>query len=394
LSTSDSGKAPQEKISPEASLAKSRDEIRAVTKSILDLAKARQELSLVVSRNKVLLGQSITNLGVEQKLLTDSADYAKSIGLDENLAQSLVQDLIRFSKFAQAKEVYGGSIRKFLDSRSIKTVSIVGAGRMGTWFARYFTDLSLQVLLYDEKPERARKRARDLGVETADDLKAVIESDLIIASVPISKTSELVSEIFKLADANSRAPIVIEISSVKNEVGLSGLLDENTEDKKIRLYSVHPLFGSSAYSFDQNTFIQSSPKDTSLMRGLFPQAIVVSLDWREHDRLMAVFLTLPHVLALVFADALQNYKKLLSQEVNLTAPSFHHMLELSNRVLGEEPGVYFEIQASNPNSKQAISDVMNSLLKIEKAIKNRSEFVAMFDQARSGVGELSRTHSN
>jgi prephenate dehydrogenase/chorismate mutase len=393
LSTSDDGKAPQDKVSAEASLAKTREEIRAITKSILDLAKARQKLSLVVSGYKDLLGQPITNRGVEEKLLADSADYAKSIGLDENLALSMVQDLIRYSKFAQAKEVYGSSIRKFLDSINIKTVSIVGSGRMGTWFAKYFGDLSLEVILYDQKPERAKGRARNLGVGFADNLEAVIMSDLIIVSVPISKTLELVSEISKLANANSRAPIVIEISSVKNEVGLSGLLDENTEDNKIRLYSIHPLFGSSAYTFDQNTFVQSSPKDTSLMRGLFPQAIIVSLDWREHDRLMAIFLTLPHALALIFADTLLNHKKLLSQEVNLTAPSFHHMLELSNRVLGEEPEVYFEIQATNPNSNLAISDLMNSLLKIEKAIKNRSEFVAMFDQAGSAVDALSKARS-
>ncbi len=69
------------------------------------------------------------------------------------------------------------------------------------------------------------------------------------------------------------------------------------------------------------------------------------------------------------------------------------MLELSKGVLGEDPEVYFEIQASNPNSGRAISDLMNSILRLEKAIRNRSEFVELFYHARKGVDELYKSQS-
>jgi prephenate dehydrogenase/chorismate mutase len=382
-----------EKSSPEVSLANSREEIRSITKAILDLANARQKSSLAVSRDKVLLGQPITNPEVEKKLLVESGEYARSIGLDEGLARSLVLDLIKFSKLAQSAEIYRQKIQRFLESRKIKTVSIVGAGRMGVWFAKYFLDLSLQVFLYDEKRDRAKEVAHESGFGYFDTLNKTTETDLIIISVPITKTPDLIREISRLSEENARIPIVVEISSVKNELGVAGLLNGETSGEKIRLYSIHPLFGRSAQPFDQNPIIQSFPKDTSLLRGLFPQCIIVSLGWKEHDELMGVFLTLPHALALVFADTLLRQETLWNDGINLKGPSFLHMLELSKGVLGEDPEVYFEIQASNPNSGRALSDLMNSVLRLEKAISNRSEFLELFDQARKGVDVFYKSQS-
>jgi prephenate dehydrogenase/chorismate mutase len=377
-----------EKISPEASLGRSREEIRSITKSILDLAKARQELSLVVSRNKVLLGQGITNPEVERKLLAEMRAYAKNIELDEDLAYSLVSELIRFSKLAQSQEIYRRQIEKFLESRKIKAISIVGSGRMGSWFAKYFQGLSVDVFLYDEIPNKAREKAQDLGVGFIESLDTAIKTDLVIISIPISKTPKLIRDISKFA-GSSKAPILVEISSVKNEMGLSGLLNE-ASNVKLPVYSIHPLFGRSAQPFDSNSLIQSFPKDTTLLRGLFPQFSIVSLDWKEHDLLMSRFLTHPHILALVFADALNIERSLWAPGLSLNGPSYLHMLELSRKVLSEDPEIYYEIQASNPYSKQAIADLMHSLLKVEKALDSRSEFVEFFEKARKKIDALDK----
>jgi len=390
-SVKQSKKEIPEEISPESSLAKSRDEIRSITKSILDLAKARQELSRAISKTKVLLGQGITNPEIEKRLLAETSAYAKAIGLDEDLAYSLVSDLIRFSKLAQSREVYRRQIEKFLETRKIKVISIVGSGRMGSWFAKYFQGLSSEVFLYDERPNKAREKARELGVGFSDSLDKVVKSDLVIISIPISKTPELVRAISRSA-RSSKVPILVEISSVKNYMGLSGLLDESSEEQ-LPLYSIHPLFGGSAQSFDLNSIIQSFPKDTTLLRGLFPHFNLVSLDWKEHDLLMSLFLTYPHILALTFADALNLEGNLWTSGISLNGPSYLHMLELSRKVLSEDPEVYYEIQASNPNSKQAIANLMNSLLKVEKALDSRSDFVEFFEKARKKIDALDKSRT-
>jgi prephenate dehydrogenase/chorismate mutase len=372
-----------------SSLAKSREEIRAITKSILDLANARQKAALKVSGDKALLGEAVANLEIENKLMSESLDYARSIGLDEDLAKSLVIQLFKFSKIAQNRDIYSKQVKQFLDSKNIRKICIVGAGRMGVWFAKYFRDLSVTVNLYDHKAGKAKEKAAEIGASHFDDFDKVVESDFIIVSVPISKTCKVIHEIISLKNKSPTRDLrIVEISSVKNEIGSSGILNSAVEG--VSIYSIHPLFGASAHPFDSNSIVQSFPKDTTFLRGLFPHFTVVMLEWKEQDKLMGLFLSLPHALALVFSDAIQHDQTQWVDALGLSGPSYSHMLELSRKVLSEDPEVYFEIQASNPNSVKVLSDAMNSLLKLEKALKSRSDFVEFFETSRRKLEELEK----
>lgn len=380
-----------DKFSAEESLAKTREEIRTITRSILHQVNARQKASLKISGDKELLGDAIANPEVEKRVVSESIEYAKSIGLDEDFARTIVLELIRFSKIAQSEDIYGKQIKKFLDSKNIRSVSIIGAGRMGIWFARYFRDLSRRVFLYDEVRDRARERSELAGVEFHENFDEATDSDLVIVSVPISKTAKIIRDLFSYKKkTESRRPFnVIEISSVKNVIGNSGLLEEETDlDESIRLYSIHPLFGGSAKPFDSNSMVQSFPGDTTLVRGLFPHFTIVSMDWKVHDQLMSIFLTLPHALALVFADSINAHRKIWEEAAGLNSPSYLQLLELSKKVLSEDPEIYFEIQASNPNSQEILSETMNSILRLEKLLKNKEEFVSFFVGARRKIDEL------
>lgn len=378
----------------EESLVKTREEIRTITRSILDLANARQRASLRISGNKELLGASIANPEVERRVLADAIEHAKEIGLDEDFGRGIVQELIKYSKLAQTEALYKKQTQRFLEERKIKQVFIVGAGRMGTWFAIYFRDLSVRVSLFDEKKSKARERALELGVDPCEDFDEIASSDLVIVSAPILKTPGIVKEIFAHGRIQNRRLQVIEISSVKSEMGSSGLFNEESRiDNGAMFYSIHPLFGASAKSYEPNSIVQIFPKDTTLMRGLFPHFTIVSLEWKQHDELMGIFLTLPHALALVFAGAVPEKPELWKSAAGLSGPSYSKILELSKKVLSEDPEVYFEIQASNPNSKETLSNAMNSLLKLEKVLKDRAAFVQFFAEARKVIDELDQLRS-
>jgi prephenate dehydrogenase/chorismate mutase len=373
----------------ESSLAKSREEIKRITKTILDLANQRQKVSLEVSRDKELLGEAIVNPEVEHKLLSESLEYAKSIGLEEELAQTIVLELMRFSKVAQSGDTYGKLIRTFLENRQLKVITIVGVGRMGVWFANYFRKLSVSVILYDEKKERAEDKSKLIDAAYSDNLERAIEkSDLVIVSTPISKTPKIIRQIVEVRKCCSSPLTIIEISSVKNNIGTSGLYEELGTNNTVSLYSVHPLFGGGANPFESLSIVQSFPKDTTLLRGLFPHFTVVSLDWKQHDQLMGIFLTLPHALALTFANSIEGDKRLWIDAAGLSGPSYDHLLDLSRRLLEEDPEIYFEIESLNPNSKETLANAMRSLMKLEKVLDSRNEFVELFQRARQKIREL------
>ena len=156
---------------------------------------ARQSVAIEIANTKKSLGQNIENAEVEKKLFSVMTEYAKSIGLNEDLARTIVLDLIRFSKISQSENIYKNEVRQFLKSKKIRTVSVVGAGRMGGWFARYFQDLGIEVFLYDEMIEKAKARAEEIRVGRLDNLRKVTDSDLIVVSIPITKTPTLIREL-------------------------------------------------------------------------------------------------------------------------------------------------------------------------------------------------------
>jgi prephenate dehydrogenase/chorismate mutase len=368
----------------EQSLDIHREEIQNITKSILDLALARQAVATEIADTKKFLGQSIENKEVEKRLLSSMIDYANSIGLNSDLARTIINDLIRYSKLVQSENIHKEKIQLFLKSKKISKVAVVGAGRMGGWFAKYFQDLGVEVFLYDDLQEKSRSLAKQIHAEPLDNIDKVTNSDLIVISIPISKTPSLIQYLSEYGRKKlSKSLDVIEISSVKNGMENSGLFEKGPSRKtKLSLYSVHPLFGASAQAFERNSIIQVYPTDTSFLSGLFPQANVIFLDSKDHDRLMGLFLTLPHALALAFADLVLAPEELRNSIRNLSGPSFSHMLELSKRTLSENPEVYFEIQASNPYSNTVLSELISSVSKIQKTLKHRSDFEGFFAETK------------
>lgn len=357
--------------------------MRGLTNSILDLIRARQKLSLKIAEAKRAQGLAVEDKQVEARLIASVNEHANDIGLEEELAESIAWKLIESSKIAQRKDAYLEQIKEFLKSSKIKSVSIIGAGRMGGWFARYFRMLGASVVLYDENRSRGIEKARTLGCKTARSMSDAATSDLVILAVPISATPKGIKELVELA-ANKQRARVVEISSVKDEIAKSGLLDETGISRSIELYSIHPLFGSNANHFSVNNMVQVNRLDSDFVESLFPHFRVFKMSWKEHDELMGLMLSLPHSLALVFADVL--LKKKIPK--GLGSPSYDHMIELARKVLSESSGVYFEIQSINPNSRKVIDDAIRSLRQFNALTKDGPSFRKFFEQSKRVCDKL------
>lgn len=354
------------------SLKKYRAEMRELTKSILDLVLARQNIAELVAKVKENSGVVVENQSVEERLAAEMTRYARKKGLDEELARKVVTELIAHSKIAQRKKIFLGQIEKFLVTSGIETVSVYGAGRMGRWFASYLSRAGMTVSAYDENFRMAREHDLEKGIRFAKNFDLATRADLHIVAVPICETPKLVR---KLAGVRSRHVRILEISSVKNEV--KDMVLGRTLPDNVTLYSVHPLFGPGANPFAENCMIEIGRK-SSFVRHLFPHYKIFKMNVEEHDRLMAELLTLPHLHALTFADIV----KKSSIPEGIHSPSFDHMLELSKRVLSENERVYYEIQTTNPFSRQAFSETARSVKKVQNLIHNESSFEKFFRQTR------------
>ncbi|MGI0090903.1 MAG: prephenate dehydrogenase/arogenate dehydrogenase family protein [Nitrososphaerales archaeon] len=364
-----------------------REEMRDITRSILDLARARQNISRRIAEVKESAGQDIENHAVEEKLSSDMIHYARSLDIDEDLAKSVVEVLIDYSKVAQRKEIYLKSIKAHLRSNNIKTVSIIGAGRMGSWFANYFLETGTRVVLFD-KVRHDSTNARELVMgricKYAKTFEDVTRSDLVIVSVPIKSTPGEIRKLVKYARENQQRTMkIIEISSVKNEMVRANLFKKSTIPSNLEIYSIHPLFGPNANPYSVNSMISIKPTGQSFVNGLFPQYRMFRMDSQSHDKLMGTMLTLPHAHALAFADSIVKRSEEIPEQIS--SPSFDYILDLAKRVLRESERVYYEILSTNPYSVKAIDETLGSMAKLRKLLRKGPEFQKFFREAKRAL---------
>src|SRR5271169_5192023 len=74
--------------------------------------------------------------------------------------------------------------------------AILGAGKMGVWFAKWCKEKGDNVILADRKADKLVKLGEELGVETASNFtEAIKAADRIMICVSISSFEEVVKKI-------------------------------------------------------------------------------------------------------------------------------------------------------------------------------------------------------
>ena len=383
----------------QSKLAAHREKVRRITKSILDLALERQNLSLKIGETKKALGQAIENPEVERVLLSNMRSYAKEVGLDEYLAASLVSSLIESSKIAQREKLFQPEIRRHLQTAGIRRIGIVGAGRMGSWFGKYFLKVGADVSLFDQDKKQGRELSSELGCGSAASIEELsAESDLFLFAVPIRKTPREIEKLVEVISAHNKSGSetvrILEISSIKAELSRAGLFRKKSSSSKskIDLYSIHPLFGPGSQFFGKSTVIQVYPNDPTFVRGLFPHFDYFYMDWRLHDKMMSRVLTLPHALSLVFSNALSHdhlKKSELRVAKQLHGPSFDVLMDLSQRVLRENPEVYYEIQKTNQYGSKMLNRARVSFDELLTSLETQARFEEYFLESKSSLSSES-----
>ncbi|MCP8317086.1 MAG: prephenate dehydrogenase/arogenate dehydrogenase family protein [archaeon] len=262
----------------------------------------------------------------------------------------------------------------------MRVAIIGGAGRMGRWFARYFKSKDHTVIISDIE-EKARTIAEKEGFLFAkSNVDAVKDADLIMISVSIESTPKVIKEI----EQNLiKGAIVTEISSIKSHV-TDALAD--LAQKDVTALSIHPLFGSGARTLKGKKIavipVKDSKKEVNLVQKFFPEAIIDVINAEEHDRIMALTLSLPHFLNMVFASTLSD------EDINnlrrFAGPSFTLQLILAESMLTEKPNIYASIQIMNKHTYQCLEKLMNEAKALKEIIRKnkRKELISFFEQIR------------
>ena len=226
--------------------------------------------------------------------------------------------------------------------------AILGAGKMGVWFAKFCIEKGDNVILADRKKEKLSRLGKELGVKTtADFTEAVKAADRIMICVSISSFEEVVK---KIGPSVHDGQAVMDICSIK-EFPVK-VMHENIKHGLV--LGTHPVFGPGSNGVKHKAYILTptnaeEEKFAEQFKKWLEQeeARVFVMSPKKHDELMSVVLGLPHFLGLVVCETLLEQKD-FRETKEVAGTTYRLLFTLAEATVLETPDLYASLQTNLP----------------------------------------------
>jgi len=252
----------------------------------------------------------------------------------------------------------------------IKKVAIIGAGgKMGIWFAKFFSREGIEVFASDKVKKRLSGLKREARVKLVKNNKEAVRlADFILISVLLKDFENVILEI---APHLKKEQIVMDISSLKEKP----VQIMHRFLKKNLILGTHPLFGPSAKDKKQNFILTPTNEREKIFAEKFKNwlekrgFIITIMSPQKHDELMTVVLGIPHFIGLTAGSTLANFN--VRKLKKFVSPSFKKLLDLIQSVAFSSPEFYSELHFNLPKINE-IENLFAQEVKLwREIIKNK-----------------------
>jgi len=222
----------------------------------------------------------------------------------------------------------------------------------------------------------------------SNNIVAVKDADIVIYSVPISKTEQIIEE--TLPYIKSWA-VVADVTSIKKFPSKA----MNKRDDII-VIPTHPMFGPFISSIAWQVFVltpEERIKDTSeylffteYLREKKAKAIVATPEY--HDKMMAVVQWLTHLNMFVVGETMKRLGFQISESMDFVSPIYKLMISSVWRYLGQNPGLYADIQMYNDQVLEVHEKFLDTAKNFHRSVqeKNIEKFCGDIVSAREFFG--------
>jgi prephenate dehydrogenase len=252
-------------------------------------------------------------------------------------------------------------------------IAVVGAGKMGVWFAKFFQSKGYDVTLADRKKEKLAKLKNELQVDfTADFKQAVQDADQVFICVSISAFEEVVKTI---SPALHEGQVVMDICSIKE----TPVKTMHQYIKGATVLGTHPVFGPGSNGVKHKAYVltPTNPKEREFAEKFKKwledeEAHVFIMTPQKHDELMSVVLGLPHFLGLVACETLLEQKN-LPQTKQVAGTTYRMLFTLAEATALETPDLYAAVQTDLPEVRKLEETFMAKAQELLTLIKNKDQ---------------------
>jgi prephenate dehydrogenase len=229
-------------------------------------------------------------------------------------------------------------------------IGIIGGTRgMGNWFARFLKGEGYSVLLF----------GRNMG--TADVTEMARACRVVVVSVPIGVTCEVIE---KVGPHMQEDALLMDLTSLKRE-SVKAMLEASVSE----VIGCHPLFGPQIDSIAGQRVVlcpTRGMKWLSWLKDILERngALVVEATPEKHDQMMAIVQGLNHFNTIMMGLALSRTGASISELMKFSTPVFKTKIEIIKKVFCQNPRLYAEIIAMNPDVRQLIETYEKSVAEL------------------------------
>jgi chorismate mutase / prephenate dehydrogenase len=348
-----------------------RKKIDAIDHRIFSLVKQREKLSAKIGHAKRQVSIPDRDFIREKAVFTRAIALAKELDLPTKLAIKLQKLFIEASLFRQEKD----RIKNNFDQKKKSVLVVGGAGRLGKWLCHFFADSGHKISVVDlVHPGFPCEYSASI-------VTPIMQHDIIIVATPIRASIEILKN---LGEQKLQSTVIFDVSSVKTPIYKS-LLD--LKKKGALVTSLHPMFGPSVELLFGKHIIRTSlgvKQADNLVDEIFKSTSLQVMDMGidEHDSVIAILLSLSHLINIIFAKTLEKSSFSINFLERFSAPTFSKLISIAKQVVLENPHLYYEIQALNPHTKDVYQNVKDTLSQVIDAIQKFDElaFVTIMKQ--------------
>jgi len=221
--------------------------------------------------------------------------------------------------------------------------AILGAGKMGIWFAKFCKEKGDTVILADRNAEKLAKLKKELKIQTADFADAVKDADRVLICTSISSFEEIVK---KIASVTHKGQAVMDVCSIKE-------YPVNIMHKYIKealVLGTHPVFGPGSDGVKHKAYVLTPTNQAEEAYAIEfkdwlekQEAHVFIMTPQKHDELMSIILGFPHFIGLAACETLLE-QPAYPESKKLAGTTYRMLFTLAEAVALETPDLYANVQ--------------------------------------------------
>ena len=266
---------------------------------------------------------------------------------------------------------------------------IGGSDGLGKTLVYYFRD-EFNVFITGYNPEKGKRVADELDVNYIESNAGLANiSDILIVSVPIQYTSEVIREVAPFMKSGS---LMVDVTSIKEEPSrtMAEALPETVE-----YIPTHPVFGPRTTSLDNQVIVLTADKKGKWYPKVYDYLAsknmrIIETSAKNHDFMMSIVQVLTHFSFISTASAIEKLGVDISETEDYESPIYNLMIDMIARIVSQNPYLTYNIQSRNnygPKIRNALAD---SVIELRDVINsgNEEEFIDIAIKATKHMGDI------